>query len=39
MDINKTLMELKQLPGFADNVGMMLVHNGAGTSVTRGIPA
>lgn len=28
MDINKTLMELKQEPGFTDNVGMMLVHNG-----------
>ena len=28
MDINKTLKELKQLPGFAENVGMMLVHNG-----------
>lgn len=28
MDINKTLQELKQLPGFADNVGMMMVHNG-----------
>ncbi len=28
MDINKTLAELKQRPGFSDNVGMMLVHNG-----------
>ena len=28
MDINKTLMKLKQEPGFTDNVGMMLVHNG-----------
>ncbi len=28
MDINKTLRELKQRPGFTDNVGMMLVHNG-----------
>lgn len=28
MDINKALKELKQRPGFSDNVGMMLVHNG-----------
>lgn len=28
MDINKTLAELKQTPGFTDHVGMMLVHNG-----------
>ena len=28
MDIKKTLKDLKQLPGFTDNVGMMLVHNG-----------
>ena len=28
MDINKTLQELKARPGFADHVGMMLVHNG-----------
>ena len=28
MDINKTLQELKKEPGFAENVGMMLVHNG-----------
>ena len=28
MDINKTLQELKARPGFAENVGMMLVHNG-----------
>lgn len=28
MDINKTLQELKSRPGFADHVGMMLVHNG-----------
>lgn len=28
MDINKTLAELKQTPGFRDHVGMMLVHNG-----------
>ena len=36
MDINKTLMELKQLPGFADNVGMMLVHNGVVRGWARG---
>lgn len=28
MDINNTLKELKKRPGFVDNVGMMLVHNG-----------
>lgn len=28
MDINKTLRELKQRPGFAEHVGMMLIHNG-----------
>ena len=28
MDITKTLAELKKEPGFAENVGMMLVHNG-----------
>ena len=28
MDINKTLQEVKARPGFADHVGMVLVHNG-----------
>lgn len=28
MDLNKALAELKQTPGFADNVGMVLIHNG-----------
>lgn len=28
MDITSTLQELKKRPGFAENVGMMLVHNG-----------
>lgn len=28
MDISKTIAELKQRPGFAENVGMILVHNG-----------
>ncbi|MBQ3058760.1 MAG: molybdenum cofactor biosynthesis protein MoaE [Desulfovibrio sp.] len=28
MDITKTLQELKARPGFAENVGMTLVHNG-----------
>jgi molybdopterin synthase catalytic subunit len=28
MDITKALAELKKEPGFADNVGMVLVHNG-----------
>ena len=28
MDINKTLRELKARPGFAEHVGMTLIHNG-----------
>lgn len=28
MNINETLQNLKKRPGFADNVGMMLIHNG-----------
>lgn len=28
MDISKTIAQLKQEPGFADSVGMVLVHNG-----------
>lgn len=28
MDISKAIAGLKQEPGFADNVGMVLVHNG-----------
>jgi molybdopterin synthase catalytic subunit len=28
MDISKTIREMKQEPGFAENVGMILVHNG-----------
>ena len=28
MDISKAIAELKKEPGFADNVGMILVHNG-----------
>jgi molybdopterin synthase catalytic subunit len=28
MDINETLAKLKQEPGFGENVGMVLVHNG-----------
>lgn len=28
MDINKALSDLKKEPGFSDNVGMVLVHNG-----------
>lgn len=28
MDISKAISELKKEPGFADNVGMILVHNG-----------
>lgn len=36
MDINKTLQELKQLPGYAENVGMTLVHNGVVRGWSRG---
>lgn len=28
MDITRTLAELKKRPGFTDNVGMTLIHNG-----------
>ncbi len=28
MDINKKIAEIKQLPGFSENVGMILIHNG-----------
>jgi len=28
MDISQTIKELKSRPGFADNVGMILIHNG-----------
>ncbi len=35
MDINKAVNELKQRPGFADNVGMMLIHNGVVRSWSR----
>lgn len=28
MNINETLQSLKKRPGFADNVGMILIHNG-----------
>lgn len=28
MDLNKVLAELKKEPGFTENVGMILVHNG-----------
>lgn len=28
MDISKTIAAIKQEPGFADNVGMVLAHNG-----------
>jgi molybdopterin synthase catalytic subunit len=28
MDISKTIQTLKQEPGFSENVGMLLIHNG-----------
>ncbi len=35
MDINKAIQELKQREGFADHVGMMLIHNGVVRSWSR----
>lgn len=35
MDISKKIAELKQQPGFVDNVGMVLVHNGVVRSWSR----
>lgn len=35
MDVTKTLAELKQVAGFKDNVGMILVHNGVVRSWSR----
>ncbi len=35
MDISKTIAEMKQLDGFADNVGMVMVHNGTVRSWSR----
>ena len=34
MDLTQAIQDLKQLPGFTENVGMMLIHNGVvrGTS-------
>ena len=36
MDISKTIAELKQDPAFAENVGMVLVHNGTVRGWSRG---
>lgn len=35
MDISRAIAELKRVPGFADNVGMVLVHNGTVRSWSR----
>ncbi|WP_272701143.1 molybdenum cofactor biosynthesis protein MoaE [Desulfovibrio sp. Fe33] len=35
MDFNKVLADLKKEPGFAENVGMILVHNGVVRSWSR----
>jgi molybdopterin synthase catalytic subunit len=35
MDISRTIAELKKEPGFVDNVGMVLVHNGTVRSWSR----
>ncbi|MDL2285259.1 molybdenum cofactor biosynthesis protein MoaE [Desulfovibrio sp. OttesenSCG-928-F07] len=39
MDISKAIADLKKEPGFADNVGMILVHNGVVRSWSRGTHA
>jgi molybdopterin synthase catalytic subunit len=36
MDITNTIAQLKQEPGFTENVGMMLVHNGVVRGWSRG---
>ncbi len=36
MDISKTIAEMKKDPDFADNVGMILVHNGVVRGWSRG---
>lgn len=36
MDISKTIAELKQDPAFAENVGMLLIHNGTVRGWSRG---
>lgn len=36
MNISKTIAELKKDPGFAENVGMVLVHNGVVRGWSRG---
>lgn len=36
MDISKTIAELKQDPAFAENVGMVLIHNGTVRGWSRG---
>ncbi len=35
MDVNKALADLKKEPGFAEHVGMMLVHNGVIRATSR----
>ncbi|ACV69024.1 molybdenum cofactor biosynthesis protein MoaE [Desulfohalobium retbaense] len=35
MDISKTIAEMKQDPGFAQNVGMVLAHNGTAREWSR----
>lgn len=35
MDINKTLADLKKMPGFIDGVGMTLIHNGVVRGLSR----
>jgi len=35
MDISQTIAEMKQKPGFTENVGMILVHNGTVRELSR----
>ncbi len=36
MDLSKAIQELKNKPGFQDNVGMILIHNGVVRNWSRG---
>ncbi len=36
MDVSKAIQELKNKPGFQDNVGMILIHNGVVRNWSRG---
>jgi molybdopterin synthase catalytic subunit len=36
MDISKTIADMKNDPGFSENVGMVLIHNGTVRGLSRG---